>query len=174
MYIKRFISISILLLLIIITYCQSVSAQNVTAYLINYSKASPDTSMTYNFTNIKDTVIDLGFCIKHFNYPPKFPTNMNIHPPDSVKGSEYWTITDSYDSIGRLVSHFYYGSQVSGVFPRWYQLYYKDKLTERIDIINDSFDASGYKFYYNDFNITQIEFINKENISLNKLVIILK
>jgi len=165
--------VSKLIAIFVFSLAQTVTAQKVTAYLINCRTIiPPDTTKIFRLDKVPDSIIDLNFCIKYFHYPPAFPLDIKLHNPIMSDSSAKvdWT-KYLYDKSGRLSQYFYQGSLVSGIEPLSYKLTYINETSINITKILDDKDNSNYYFYYLTQNIAYIDLKDKENKIIERLLI---
>jgi hypothetical protein len=109
------------------------------------------------------TLIDLKFCLKNYEYPPKLPENIFWVKPDTTGLSsiekENLIFKYNFDPNGKVTGYYYQGSLISGIFPLLYSIIYDNSNPELVTQITDVFYKTTYQLKYD--NLKNIQWIEK-------------
>jgi hypothetical protein len=163
-----------LILIVVITGIISCSNDH-RAVLATLTKEDKKGNKVFTEIKVNDsTLIDLKFCLKNYEYPPKLPENIFWLKPDTAKLSSFEKenviFKYNFDPSGKVRSYYYQGSQISGIFPLLYSIHYDKDKPELITQIYDVFYKTKYQIKYD--NLKNVQWIEKLD-SLDKRIEIL-
>lgn len=165
-------SLLISIFFVVLFGCRSNNNKTIQTYLV----ANNDTTSYKEIVIPEHENVELGFCIQHYNYPPKLPNDIFLSLPDTatlskLEKDEIW-IKYKFDDLGRISLYFYQGSLVSGIFPLTYFFEYNDPKSNLVTEISDPFNKIKYRIKYEDNeNISHIEKLDSINIRQEILMI---
>jgi hypothetical protein len=143
------------------------------------TKSNGNDSILNSITLSDSSIFDLKHCIENFGYPGNIPLNIYWIKPDTsgMTSLEKENIVFKYifDTDNKLITYYYQGSKISGIFPLPYFFLYDINKPELITQISDVFYRTKYLIKYdNDNNIEMIEKLDSLNNKIEVLTIKIK